>query len=309
MNRVTGKNIKFLVFIAVLAGCAYSLRSQVLVQNTGEIEIPILQKIASRQFGCYIENNFYDKESFRRLATYKDCSFPNLETFKPDFKTQTLIGFHIDGDCDVRATASVFRNDKQKKYEIRIKAIRGGCQSNNGTLQGLLTIKKIRPDYKVDFSEIRADDEISEKDPTDSLFIEKSQLSRPVPLETVSFEMNDCIQTYRQNRFVIKDTETFVKSIRNDMGREKCVNDLEKIDFGKHTLLGIEINSGYCGMPILMYKAEKNPAEKRYILNIDYIAPETPCRALSRYDLWVLVPKLPEDYRVGFEIKAIRQIK
>jgi hypothetical protein len=119
--------------------------------------------------------------------------------FKPDFKTQTLIGYRVYGDCHVRASASVFRDDKAKKYEIRIRNIWGGCRAGGGTFHG--------------------------------------------------------------------------------------------------SPLGLK------------YQATKDSTKQEYVLGISYIMPEVVCRALSQYDLWVLVPKLPKDYRINFETKVIKQMR
>jgi hypothetical protein len=125
-------------------------------------------------------------------------------------------------------------------------------------------------------------------------------------LETLPFEMKGCIQTIYEKQFVIRDNDAFLKAIRNDASREQCVKDLEKINFSKHTLLGIEINSGHCGTPPgLEHKAVKDETKKQYVVEISWLDPKgSGCRALSQYDLWLLVPKLPEGFEVKFEVKA-----
>jgi hypothetical protein len=81
---------------------------------------------------------------------------------------------------------------------------------------------------------------------------------------------------------------------------------VEKIDFGKHSLLGININSGYCGIPLdLKYEAFRDDNKQQYLLSISYTEPRGTCRAISSYDLWVLVPKMPDAYEVKFEEKVI----
>jgi len=129
-----------------------------------------------------------------------------------------------------------------------------------------------------------------------------SSVSAQHTLETRAFEMKGCIQTIYTKQFVITDSESYLKSIRNDASRAACLKNLEKIDFDKHTLLGIDINSGYCGVPVgLKYQTVKDEAKKQYLLTISYIDPRgSVCRAMSQYDLWLLVPKLPEGYEVKF---------
>jgi hypothetical protein len=118
--------------------------------------------------------------------------------------------------------------------------------------------------------------------------------------------MKNCIQTIYTRQFFIKDEETYLKSIRHDASRDHCLKTLEKIDFTKHSLIGIEINSGYCGMPLgLTYQTFKDETKKQYLLSVGYTDPRgRTCRALMPYDLWVLVPKMPYDYEVRFEVTA-----
>ena len=124
-------------------------------------------------------------------------------------------------------------------------------------------------------------------------------------VETWDTDLKDCIQTTFEKELIIKDRETFLKKIRNDVSRDQCLKEFEKIDFDKNTLLGIELNTGYCRTPIgLEANAVKNETEKQYILNISYTEPQGLCRALSRYDLWILVPKIPDNYTVKFDVKT-----
>jgi hypothetical protein len=124
-------------------------------------------------------------------------------------------------------------------------------------------------------------------------------------LKSRRIDVKNCIQMYRQQSFVIKDQPTFLKEIRSDMSRERCLKDLEKIDFEKHTLVGIELNTGDCGVPLLEpAKVVKAETEKQFVVKINYWEPREPCRAYSQYDLWLLVPKLPADYTVKFDVKG-----
>jgi hypothetical protein len=125
-------------------------------------------------------------------------------------------------------------------------------------------------------------------------------------LETRQIDLKGCIRTFFGDQFIIKTRETFLKKIGSDASRNKCLKDFGKLDFGKNTLLGIELNTGYCGVPLgLKSQAVKNETEKQYVIKISYLEPRGTCRALSQYDLWLLVPKLPDDYTVKFEVKGI----
>jgi hypothetical protein len=274
-------------------------------------EVPIIKKFGARRTSCVTEKNgVIDEEKFRQIAARKDCANlgPRLDV---DFQQETLIGFKVYGDCFVRAAAKVFRHDHAKKYTVRIKNISGGCRAT-GAFQGWLVVEKTRPGYEVEFVETRIDfnEEISDDEEISFLTLQTAQKTKPVSvleiLQTGSIDLKGCIQTVFNQQFVIKDRETYLKTIRRDASRDWCLENLEKIDFDKNTLLGLEINSGYCGLPAgLKYQTVKNEAEKQYRLTISYIDPQGQvCRALSQYDLWLLVPKLPAGYAVIFDLKA-----
>lgn len=137
------------------------------------------------------------------------------------------------------------------------------------------------------------------------------EVSAQEVLETKSFEMKGCISAYRKENFIIKTETEFLEQIRKDASREYCLENLEKVDFNKNSLLGINLNTGYCRAPLgLKHQAVKNEDEKFYALNITYTDPQgRTCRALSSYDLWVLVPKLPDKYGVRFVINPVPPVK
>jgi hypothetical protein len=106
-----------------------------------------------------------------------------------------------------------------------------------------------------------------------------------------------CFQMAALKKDLISNETEFLNSVRNDASREKCLKDLEKIDFEKNRIYGVTINSGYCRVPVgLKFTATKDVENKQLILNISYLKPNGICRALSRYDLWVVLPKPPRDY-------------
>lgn len=125
-------------------------------------------------------------------------------------------------------------------------------------------------------------------------------------LETRRIDFKGCVWMDLNGRMIIRDQAAFLKAVQNGAGRERCLKDIEKIDFEKYTLLGAELNTGYCRTPLgLDAWTLADEEKKRYVLKISYLEPEGLCRAMSRYDLWVLVPRLPENYTVEFEIAAV----
>ncbi len=124
-------------------------------------------------------------------------------------------------------------------------------------------------------------------------------------LETSQLDLEGCINfRYPNTQLVIRDEATMKSLVRNDMSRERCLAHLKDIDFSKHTLVGIELRTGWCRDPLFTYRVIKEEAKKKYLLAVRYQPPEVGCRALDQYDLWVLVPRLPEQYEVDFEVKA-----
>lgn len=305
MRQFKSDNVNFtLVFIAVLF-FAFFADAQVSVKPADETEVPILQKTGSREFACWIGENavIADPQKLKEITATPDCSLAKITGL--DFTKHTLIGFKVRGDCFVRAAARVFRSDRAKKYTVRVKNIWGGCRAA-GSFQGWLVIEKIPADFTVEFTQTRIDR--AEEIPAAEEIWEDERVLTPSenrPLETRRIDLKDCIQTIFDKEFIIRDRETFLKTIRNDARRKACLKNIEKIDFGKQTLLGIELNTGYCQMPLwLTSQTFKDDAGKRFIVKIGYIEPNEPCRARSQYDFWLLVPKLPADYTVRFDVKG-----
>ncbi|MBX7170366.1 MAG: hypothetical protein K1X72_05365 [Pyrinomonadaceae bacterium] len=211
-------------------------------QTAEDKKVEIRQQIGSRYFRCFqAENKVYNVEDFKKLTADKDCS--ETKILKVDFAKQSLIGYETRGDCFVRGDAKVFRNDSTKTYKIKITNYWGGCRAG-GVFAGWIVIDKIPDDYKVEFNEIRADRLPNDPD--------------HYPLETREIDLKGCIQTIFTKQFVIKDEAEYLKAIRNDASRNYCLKNLEKIDFTKNSLLGININSGYCRRPAgLEYEISK----------------------------------------------------
>jgi len=110
---------------------------------------------------------------------------------------------------------------------------------------------------------------------------------------------------FGKEKFVIKDKTAFQAAVRKDASRDQCLKDFENFDFEKNSLLGININSGYCRRPVrLEFQTLKDRENKKYTLKISYIDAENAiCRALSQFDLWVSVPKIPDGFAADFEIE------
>lgn len=127
-------------------------------------------------------------------------------------------------------------------------------------------------------------------------------------LKFTKYEAKDCLQMAWEKENIIKNETEFLQKIRNDMSREGCLKILEKIDFNKHDLVGKDINSGYCRYPIgLTFEGSKNIEKKEFEVNISYQKPNGVCRALSSYHLWLLIPKMPDEYKLRFNIYELKK--
>lgn len=298
------KVLKFSAAVFFLANFLTLSSDAQISQQSDESEVPVIQDAGQRRYGCYMEKGMVDKAGLKKLNEDENCAVIT-KSLKVDFAKHTLISYHTNGDCFVHATAKAFRNDVAKEYMVRIKNIWGGCRAA-GSFQGWIVIEKIPSNYTLSFAVARVTWR-DEKTVEEYVELDSQPIKKPEMLETRGIDLKGCIHTYFQRSYVIKDEETYLKAIRNDASRPFCLKNVEKIDFNKHTLLGIEINSGYCRVPAgLTYKTIKDRAKKQYLLEISYLDPGYAiCRARSQYDLWVLVPKLPEDYKAAFEVKAI----
>jgi len=123
-------------------------------------------------------------------------------------------------------------------------------------------------------------------------------------LTTVQFDMNSCIPLYFDDgTCVAASRETLDSLIRKDGSEERCLEMLKEFDIEHFSLLGINLNSGSCRVPLgLGFVTTSVDREKKYVLEISYDQPVEPCRAMSSYDLWVIVPALPQGYEVEFII-------
>ena len=290
--------VKLFLFIILVTG-GYTI----FAQTNTETEVPLLQNSGSISARCYsLENAVYDEQKFNNLTSAENCSNPKT-ILNIDFTKQTLIGYQVRGDCQVHGFGKVFRNESAKTYQVKITTIFGSCRAS-GQISGWLIIDKIPAEYKVEFSEFKVDGLRNE--------LNRVEFENSTPkkdnaeiLESREIDLKGCIQTIFTRQFVIKDEATYLKTIRNDASRDFCLKNLEKIDFTKNSLLGLEINSGYCERPSgLKFQVIKDEKAKNYLFNIVYDPKGAICRALSQYDLWVIVQKIPDGFEVKFDVEA-----
>lgn len=123
-------------------------------------------------------------------------------------------------------------------------------------------------------------------------------------IETKPIDLKGCINTFSGKQFAIKTQDEFSKALRNDASRDWCLKNLEKIDFEKNSLLGMGIVSDYCTRPEgLEYKVLKDAENKQYLFSVSYLKAKQLCRRLGHYHVWLLVPKIEENYSVKFDLQ------
>jgi hypothetical protein len=94
-----------------------------------------------------------DEKAFNELLKDENNSF--LKQLEVDFSRHTLIAVTVQGDCFVRATVTMAREDDKKRYLCRVTKRYGGCRAA-GTFQSWILIEKIPPDYTIGFVEMKA---------------------------------------------------------------------------------------------------------------------------------------------------------
>ncbi|MCD9189151.1 MAG: hypothetical protein LUM44_22235 [Pyrinomonadaceae bacterium] len=289
--------IRCLFFALVFLSAALSVDAQ---PQTSETAVRVLREIGGRDFSCTTDSGVMTKAGFEKLISDKQCA--DLKSkLNVDFEKESLIGFRAGSDCHMQASAKVFQNDAAKKYVVKVDVKYGGCRAA-GNYQGWLVVEKLKPGYTVEFTERNLKKiytEWLEKDVT--YFPAKPSAEN---LETKQIDLKGCIQTNVVNEFVIKTQYQYLKSLRKDAGNYWCVQNLAPIDFEKYSLLGIGMTTDYCTVPRgLEYKLSKDAENKQYLFSVSYLQAEQLCRRLGHYDLWLLVPKLEEDYSVKFDLQ------
>jgi uncharacterized protein YqkB len=298
-----------LMIVALVTAQTFAASAQDNSKNTNEnnteIAVTIIKQSGSRRFRCIekpgVFNYEYDLQS--RVEGNPDCVNP-FDLLKVDSNKQTLIGYRVLGDCFVHARAEVFRNDETKIYRVNIRKKSGGCRAG-GIFQGWIVVEKLPADYKTEFSETNADEsddfKIELLEETLSLTEESQEV------KTRTYDMDRCVYSFREGLSIIRSQDELLKKVRDDASRKACLERLEKIDFKKEILIGTTIYSGYCRYPLgLKHPVLRDDRRKRYMLLITYDDPYgRTCRALGVYDLWLAVPKPPENYEIKIEVASV----
>ncbi len=345
MNNNMSRIAKYFMAAAMAAGSLISFASAQPAEPLGqEVRFSGILGTSSFSSTCLnVDRMVYNEETLKKLLAFKQCS-EILGDRKIDLQKETLVGWQAGSDCHMRVENRLYRNDEKKLFTLVTKNFYGGCRAG-GWRQGMFAIDKIPADYKFKFVEYRIDDLYGKSPlpwpkneetwtadgqklppeppaaidgPTKGITSLAEFLSSAPPaaadgskttsLETLEIDLKGCARVRNISyQTVIRDDETLQKANGSGGGGDICRKILEKIDFSKHTLLGIYITSDYCNRPHgLEYKTIRDDTKKLYTLQVSYTDPQgSLCRRIGHYDLWVLVPKMPDGYDAAFNLQKI----
>ena len=151
-NRYTAHFFLCILFTTIFACIVVAQNSE---QTENETKVPILNFTETRgHWSTRDANGVISEEKFKEFLTQQENAF--LKELNMDFSTQTLISVTVRGDCHVRASVNITRDDKAKKYLCRVTKIYGGCRAA-GRIQKWFVIEKLRPEYTIEFIEMKAE--------------------------------------------------------------------------------------------------------------------------------------------------------
>lgn len=152
MHSAINKFVRPFFVIAALTAAAVPARlAYAQAPKSAETDIKITQKLNIRRHGHWGNreaSSVIDEQTFKDLLTQKENAA--LQYLKIDFSTQTLFVVTVRGDCFVRSSVTLTRDDAAKKYLCRVTKIYGGCRAA-GTMQSWIVIDKIPPEYRLEF--------------------------------------------------------------------------------------------------------------------------------------------------------------
>lgn len=114
-----------------------------------------------------------------------------------------------------------------------------------------------------------------------------------------SIDFGICFYDFPENEYIM-ETEVELDSLFNLISNQDTECEKPEIDFSKHTLLG-QYASGACEVKFIR-DVEKDNRDESYIYTVK-VRECGLCKSMAYGLNWILVPKLPNDWSVKFEIK------
>ena len=116
---------------------------------------------------------------------------------------------------------------------------------------------------------------------------------------TRTFDSDCSLIFFDADRLVLREAS----DVRTHARNAGCVSRFDRVDFSQETVIAVVLSTGWCRLPVgLRYRTLRDDTRRRYVLEVRYPVPKEPCRAQSRYELWIAVPALPQGYTVDFDI-------
>lgn len=114
----------------------------------------------------------------------------------------------------------------------------------------------------------------------------------------------NCINTFdlRDKEFIITSNEIYHSLLQYKSTHPRCENfELPSIDFSQYRLLGKYAQGGGCSIDFVR-KVFRDDSNKKIIYSIKVVE-EGSCEKLGASVNWILIPKVPSDYSVEFQVK------
>lgn len=135
--------------------------------------------------------------------------------------------------------------------------------------------------------------------------IKAQTATRELPVKAERVKLPCSLLFGRTDYAVFQNGEELKELIAKYQGKE-CEAGISKIDFSQSTLLAVRFTSGRCHEPFdLAYTVNKDAASNRYRFEIRFAKTNQLCRALVYHEVWLQVPKLPDDAKVDFDVKQV----
>jgi hypothetical protein len=132
-----------------------------------------------------------------------------------------------------------------------------------------------------------------------------SRATGETPIEATRVKIPCSLLFGRTDHAVFQSGEELKELIAKYQGKE-CEAGISNIDFSKCTLLAVRFTSGRCHEPLdLTYKIYKDEASNKYRFEVRFAKTNQLCRALVFHEVWLQVPKLPDDAKVDFDVKQV----
>lgn len=279
-------------------------------QPSGWVEVPQKRHLPTDRFGCWLDSGLYDRDRLRAAMDKTANCKERLAGLDVDHQKESLIYYHAGSDCHMRVAINVFRVDSEQKYKFILNNIYGGCRAG-GWRSGFVVIDKIPPGYSLEMHEVRIDRIHGPIREESFAFPLPPSVTKRESLETRQVYLADCLPLTGQSQWILRSREHIERALADKPNSTKCLDRIDDLDLdlSTHMLAGFSFASGYCWRPAglelsAVSETSSDPTENRFVVTASFDEPRVPCRAWNTWPVWLIVPRLPDGYRMSFEAKA-----